>query len=379
MILTMLVTIHELGHFIVAKLFKVKVEEFGIGFPPRLWGRKKGETIYSVNAIPAGGFVKLLGEDATEMQIDKGLGGPDKSRYFQAKPPWVRSSIIVAGVIMNLLLAFVLFTALLASNNFRADVPLGIPSSGQTLDLNFPFGEQENKILILFAQPETPAEKAGLKSLDEVTSANGQTFSNIDDFQDFIQGQAGNEISFEVYNILDRESRTVVATPRVDPPEDEGALGIFLDTAATIRYQSLPEKIFVGPIHSVNMIYYQANAIGILISQSFKEGTAQPVAENVRGPLGIVAIVSSFIGATGTRGIYALVETVALLSLILAVINILPIPALDGGRLFFSVFEGVTRIKVNPNFERWVNTIGFFVLLLFFILITYNDIINIFR
>jgi len=365
LILTMLVTIHELGHFIVAKLFKVKVEEFGIGFPPRLWGRKKGETIYSINAIPAGGFVKLLGEDATEMQIDKALDGPDKSRYFQAKPPWVRSSIIVAGVIMNLLLAFVLFTALLASNNFRADVPLGIPSSGQTLDLNFPFGEQENKILILFAQPETPAEKAGLKSLDEVTSANGQTFSNIDDFQDFIQKQAGNEISFEVYNILDRESRTVVATPRVDPPEDEGALGIFLDTAATIRYQSLPEKIFVGPIHSVNMIYYQANAIGSLISQSFKEGTAQPVAENVRGPLGIVAIVSSFIGATGTRGIYALVETVALLSLILAVINILPIPALDGGRLFFSVFEGVTRIKVNPNFERWVNTIGFFVPLLF--------------
>ena len=148
LILTMLVTIHELGHFIVAKLFKVKVEEFGIGFPPRLWGKKKGDTIYSINAIPAGGFVELLGEDATEMRADQKPDGPDKSRYFQAKPPWVRSSIIVAGVIMNLLLAFVLFTVLLASNNFRVDVPLGIPSSGQTLHLNFPFGEQENKILI---------------------------------------------------------------------------------------------------------------------------------------------------------------------------------------------------------------------------------------
>lgn len=370
LILTFLVTIHELGHFFVAKYFKVKVEEFGIGFPPKLWGRKKGETNYTINAIPAGGFVRLFGESGEAVSNE---------RSFAHKGPWQRSAIIVAGVVMNLILAFILFTGLLVANNFRMDVPLSFPSEDQSIELNFPFGEQSEKVLVLFVSPGTPAEEAGMKSLDEITSANGKTFSEMEDFQKFIKAEAGNEINFEVYNILDRETRLITATPRLDPPEGEGALGIFLDKAATIQYNSIPERVFVGPLHSVNMLYFQSKAIGSLVSQSVDEGTAEPIAENVRGPVGIVALVGAFIGTTGTAGIFALVETIALLSLILAFINVLPIPALDGGRLFFSVFEGITSKKINPNVERVVNTAGFVVLLLLFLAITYNDVINIFR
>src|SRR4030042_823824 len=123
--LGVLVFVHEAGHFLTAKFFKVKVEEFGFGFPPRLWGKKRGETIYSINAIPAGGFVRLFGEDGEER------GDP---RSFAAKGPWVRATIIAAGVMVNLVVAFLLFSILLAVNNFRSDIPTDLPFSGKTLE-----------------------------------------------------------------------------------------------------------------------------------------------------------------------------------------------------------------------------------------------------
>src|SRR3972149_11655424 len=148
LILTLLVTWHELGHFFTAKFFKVKVEEFGIGFPPKLWSKKKGGTDYSINAIPAGGFVRLLGED----------GEPSSDpKSFASRGPWTRATIIVSGVVMNLLLAFILFTVLLVSSNFRVDIPLGVPTSGQSLDVNFPFGAKSSRVMVLCVE-ETPPE-----------------------------------------------------------------------------------------------------------------------------------------------------------------------------------------------------------------------------
>ena len=369
-LLGILVFVHEAGHFFTAKFFKVKVEEFGFGFPPRLWGKKRGETIYSINAIPAGGFVRLFGEDGEER------GDP---RSFAAKGPWVRATIIAAGVMVNLVVAFLLFSILLAVNNFRSDIPTDLPFSGKTLETSFPFGQQTNGVLIEYVLPVSTAEKAGIKSLDEVVTADGQTFNSIGAFQEFIQVNKGNAVNFEVYNILDRSSRSVVAVPRENPPEGEGALGVYLSNVATIRYESLPDKILVGPAHSVNMLYFQAQALGSLFSRAIEERSAEPVARTVSGPVGIVAMLGAFIGKTGTSGIFALLETIALLSLILAVMNLLPIPALDGGRFFFTIFEGVTHRKVSQNVEHWVHTVGFTVLIVLFLLITYNDVVKIFH
>jgi regulator of sigma E protease len=155
-------------------------------------------------------------------------------------------------------------------------------------------------------------------------------------------------------------------------------LGVALDRVAIIRYESLPEKIFVGPLHSGNMLYFQAQAMASLFNQAVEERSAEAIGRNVSGPIGIVTLLGSFIGKTGVSGILAILETVALLSLILAFMNVLPIPALDGGRLFFTLVEGVTGRKVSQGFERLVHTIGFAVLILLFIVITFNDVIKLF-
>lgn len=369
LLLTFLVTIHELGHFLLAKFFKVKVEEFAIGFPPRLWGKKKGETLYSVNAIPAGGFVRLYGEEG------ESAGDP---RSFAHQGPWPRAAIIVAGVVMNLLLAFILFTVLLASNNFRSDFLLSLPASNKNISLHFPLGQQIDRPLVTFIEEGSPAEKAGLKALDQVQSADGVSFSSIKEFQSFIKANSGTSVDLRVYNIFERNTRSVQVTPRVNPPEGQGALGVGLGESTSVLYSSPLEKIFVGPLHSVNTIYYQFKGIASIFSQAVEEKSAAPVTTTVSGPIGIVAVISSFLGLTGTSGLYMVLDLVALLSLILAIMNVLPIPALDGGRLFFAVFEGVTGLKVNKTVERWIHTVGFAVLILLFFLITFNDLVRIF-
>jgi len=365
-----LVFIHEAGHFFAAKFFKVKVEEFGFGYPPRIWGKKKGETIYSINAIPAGGFVRLLGEDEEELK---------DNRSFAAKGPWLRMAIISAGIAMNLLIAFGLFTVVLVSGGFRVDMPTALPTTGQTLNLSFPFGKQTQGVMIGYVFPGSPAEKAGLKPLDELVSVDGRKFTSIESFQKYINENKGKEIAFNVYNIFDKTSRWITAIPRKKPPTDEGPLGLDLDSVITIRYQSAPEKIFVGPIHSANMLYFQGAAIGSLVSLSFREKSIAPVSESVSGPVGLVGILGQFIGSTGLSGAMVLIDTIALISLVLGVVNLLPIPAADGGRLFFALLEAVFRIKVSERIERAIHTAGFAVLIILFILITYNDIVKFFR
>jgi len=365
----LLVFLHEAGHFFMAKFFKVKVEEFGFGFPPRVWGKKVGETVYSINAIPAGGFVKLFGEDE---------GGSVDQRSFVARSPWVRSAIIVAGVVVNLIIAFLLFTALLAYSGFRSDQPLSIPTSGQDITINFPFGKQTDGVLIVYVQPKTPAARAGLQDLDEVTSANGKTFSSIGNFQKFVEKNKGKEINIQVFNLLDRQNRSISVTPRLNPPKDEAPLGVVLDKVATIRYEGV-DKFFVGPMHAVNMLFYQGKIFIALFGEAFEQKSVQPVAQTVSGPIGIAGLIGTFIGVTGTKGIFTLVEVIALISLILGVINVLPLPALDGGRLFFTLFEGISGKKVNQKIERLIHSAGYIVIIIFFFIITYNDIIKIFR
>jgi len=370
LLLTFIICSHEAGHFFAAKFFHVKVEEFGFGWPPRIWGKRRGETIYSINAIPAGGFVRLLGEGEAVM---------DDPHSFSAKGPWVRSAIISAGVLANIIVAFFLLTVFVASGNFRTDIPSSIPTTGEELALSFPFGRQTDAVMIDYVIPGSVAEKAGFRSLDEVMSVSGQTFTSIATFQAFVKEKQGQSINFSVYNLLDRTNRNIVATPLRKPTTGQGALGVYLSKVAIVRYQSLPEKIFVGSEHSANLLYFQAKALGALFSQAIKQKTAAPVAQTVSGPVGIVALISRFIGSTGARGFWSLVETVALISLALGVVNILPIPAADGGQLYFSLFEGVTRKKINPNLVRAVNTTGFVILIFLFLLITYNDIMKIFQ
>lgn len=373
LILFFLVVVHEFAHFLTAKFFKVRVDEFGVGFPPRIWSRKRGETTFTINAIPAGGFVRLFGEE-----------GQDKNnpRSFAAKGPWIRSAIIASGAIVNLIIAALIFAIILGVGGYRAYFPKAI-SPENPLSISLPFGQETNSVLIVEVNENSPAEKAGIRPLDDVVAANNQRFESMEEFQAFVGVNAGKPIEIDVKNVLDLSYRTVIVTPRVNPPEGEGALGVSLDpdfnkNVVTIEYVSTTEKIFAGPAHSVNNLYFQYKAIGALISQSVEEGSAEPLAENVAGPVGIVALLGFVVGETGVV-ILPILQLMGVISLVLGVVNLLPIPAVDGGRLFFTLFEGVTGKKVNVGIERVIHTIGFAVIVLLFFVITFNDIVKIFR
>src|SRR4030042_3502647 len=363
-LLGLIIFAHESGHFFAAKLFGVKGEEFGFGFPPRLWGKKIGETIYSINAVPAGGFVRLLGED----------GGESSERSLSSKGPWTRSAVLVAGVFMNVLVAFTLFTLPLAFNHFQFEAPTSIPTSGAPLNLKFPFGSQSESILIVAVDENSPAEKAGIAPPDEVLSVNGKTPSSVSDLQNIVDQNKGKEMILLVRDFNSSRTKAVTLVPRVNPPSDQGPLGVGLGSFYVIRCSSLADKVFVGPLHAGNMIYEQYVGITSLVNQSIEEHSAAPVSNAAHGPVGIVAFLGKFIGQAGASATWTIVMVVGLISLMLGVINLLPIPAADGGRLIFALIEGVFRVKVNESIERWVNTVGFMFLILLFILLTFNDI-----
>ncbi len=358
-ILGFLVFIHELGHFIVAKKSGIKVEEFGIGFPPRILTKKKGETTYSINIIPIGGFVKLYGEDEVDKKC---LTDP---RSFAAKPLWIRSLVISAGVVMNFLLASLIFYFLLGMSGFTSQQFL-------IFDYQFPFGKQENFPLILVVDKESPAAKVGLSPKTIVLSGNRIRFESLEEFILFTDENKGEKVLLEVKDMTTQEVRKVSVIPRVDSPEGEGPLGVGLGEIAEIRYKTVLEKATVGFLHALNLGHYSVVSLGHLIKISFEQETIKPLSSAVVGPVGILAVTR----ITLKGGIIAILNLMALISLALAIVNILPFPALDGGRLVFMGFEGLTKKKIPLKIERNINLVGFALLILLLVLVTYKDIVQ---
>lgn len=363
LILLFLVFIHELGHFLTAKFFGIKVQEFGFGFPPRLWGKKKGETIYSINWIPAGGFVRLLGEEEDS----------NDPRSFSQKRPLVRAAVVAAGVIINFLLAVVLFYFILGFSGFQSVF------DQNTVQNKFIFGTQENFTFVADVSEGSSAAAADLRFGDKILFADGQRVETVADFRMVVQENPNDVILIQVENIEDGGVREVSVIPRYDPAEDRYLVGVGLGGDFTlIKYERASDKIFSGFMHAFNNLQFQGVAIASLVGQSVEEGSAEPLAENIAGPVGIVALIARFVGVGGVAALGALVSLTALISLILAVVNILPIPALDGGRFFFIFAEGITGKRVNPRVERIIHGTAFVFLILLVLLVAFNDIVNIF-
>lgn len=362
-----LVLIHEFGHFFAAKKFGIKILEFGFGLPPRAIGKKIGETIYSLNWLPFGGFVRLLGED----EVDKKVLEDKHSFAYQhiAK----RITVVVAGVVMNLVLAWVLFWIVLASQNFKSQIPLFIPH--QFIGVN-----QVNEEMILLGNvlQNSPAEKGGLKEGDRIIAFNDEPILDSDMFIKLTKQNAGKEIKLTISDPQKKEFREVRIVPRKDPPRGEGALGISLGsiTIANLEYRESWQKTLAGPIHGYNLMDFSLRFLGRTIVSSFEKRDLAPVSENVAGPLRIGQIVKDILASKNPLLPY--LEFMAMLSLNLAVVNVLPIPAVDGGRLFFLLIEAVTRKKVPAKLESKIHTIGFVALLGLIILITISDVRKIF-
>jgi len=344
LILALLVLVHEFGHFFAAKKNGVRVEEFGFGFPPRLFGIKKGETLYSINALPIGGFVKLYGEEYQEMQ--KKTGDTSKNRAFVYKHPLQKAIIIVAGVIGNFLLGWTLISFL-----FTQGVPTPI-----------------NKVLVEAVLPLSPAAIAGIHEKDLVYKLSidkkEYPISSTTDLINLAKQSGGKEMKI----FVERENKpyTFSITPRKNPPSGQGPLGIVITSFIEKKYPWYKAP-FYGLIEAFNITQ---KIVSELAKTLFQLATLQKTSVEVAGPVGI----ARYTGQAIKFGKNAVLELIALLSLNLAIINILPFPALDGGRLVFVMYEWVTKRRVNQKIEQYTNLVGIVILLSFAALITLHDI-----
>jgi len=334
-VIAVLVLAHELGHFITAKASGVKVEEFGLGFPPRLLSLKRGETVYSLNAIPLGGFTKMAGEE-----------DPKVPRSLASKGIGTRLLVLSAGSLMNLLLPILLFS-----------IAYMIPH-------NLVMGQ----VMIGEVDPDSPAARAGIEPGDTLLSVNEKPVDNLGDLQRYIQLNLGREMTIQVKHI-DATIENVQVIPRWKPPEGRGAIGVVATTAnPTIVSQNEPfwRAIPTGVSACIETFVLFKNGIFSMIIG------ATPV--EIAGPVGIAQIT----GEVAKSGISPLLEFAAFLSINLAIINIFPLPALDGGRIVFVLLEWVRRGKrISPKREGLIHAIGFALLIAAFAAITYQDIIRI--
>lgn len=342
LVLSLLVFVHEFGHFIVAKRVGAKVEEFGFGFPPRVWGIKRGDTTYSINWIPLGGFVKIKGEDG---------GGREEKDSFASKSIVARVGIILAGVTMNIVLAFVLLTI---------GAGIGSPQAIAEADK---FAKIENEqIQIVSILPGSPAERAGLEAGDMVVSVDGKDWKDVEALRDYISGRESIDLQIKRY---DEAIQKTVPTEFLQVAERKG-VGIGLLRVGTVRYPwyLAPWKGLTGTLYYIKEIAF---AFGRLISDLVLGHT---VSVALAGPVGIAALT----GQMARMGIVYLLQFVALLSINLAFINVFPFPALDGGRGLFLAIEALRGRPVSQKVEAVIHNIGFILLITLVLIITYRDI-----
>jgi regulator of sigma E protease len=339
-ILGALILLHELGHFVLAKRAGVKVEEFGIGFPPRLFAVRRGETDYSLNLIPLGGFVRMLGEE-----------DPTAPRSFAAAPRIWRIAILAAGASMNILAAVFLFTAAYAS---------GWPSV------------TKSDVVISEVLPDSPASQAGLQPGDVIQAINGQSVQQTSQLQGLIGSRLGKPTPLQIGR--NNQTLTVTVTPRSTWPPDQGPIGIAIEDHA-LRYEpvyySLPKAFVLGAARTAETLFATLSVPVLVLRGLLPADVARPI-----GPLGIYQVTSQAATQTVQTGWwYPVLSVAGLISAGLGLANLLPIPGLDGGRLLFVVIEAVRGQRISPRRESMIHFAGLAFLVSVVIVVTYFDVL----
>ncbi|OHB17234.1 MAG: RIP metalloprotease RseP [Candidatus Zambryskibacteria bacterium RIFOXYD2_FULL_43_10] len=364
-ILSALIIVHEFGHFLVAKKFGIRVDEFGLGFPPRIkklftW---KG-TPFTLNWLPFGGFVKIFGENPEESSQLGQLGG-SASKYLEAQPPSesfqsknkaIQSAVLVSGVVGNFIFAWLLFSL---------GFIIGLPAPA---DFSLPVENPHTVITTVL--PATPAAIAGLKSGDVILalSRDGVHSELTPEAASLFIAESVAPVTFIVER--GQSISTKVIVPQEGIVTDKLAVGISMDV---IGIAKLPphEALWYGLKTTSELTILTGQAIIIFITQALG-GVAD--ISGLTGPVGIVGMV----GDARELGLVYLLTFTALISINLSIINLLPFPALDGGRLFFILIEAITRKRISSKVFNIVNTAGFALLILLMLLITIQDLRNIF-
>ncbi len=338
--------IHEFGHFIIAKKFGVQVEEFGIGYPPRIFGKKFGQTLYSVNMIPLGAFVKIYGEE----------GGVDDLKSFSNLAMWKRMLIVLGGVIAFWIAAIIIFSVLFG---IGATVPIG----DQDIE-----GAGKINVIITTIQKDSPAEVAGLKAGDIVLGLkNGGmnvVVNKVSDFQNFIKSYAGAPVTI----LINRQGQSlgIDIIPRISPPVGQGAVGVGLERIANII-----EKVpwYQAPIKGIAFTWEvtikSLQGIGDVISNLF-HGKGVPSGAELAGPIGITI----FLANAASYGPGFFLYFIGSISVLVAIFNLFPIPALDGGKLVFLMIEKIMKKPVPVKWEQIITVIFFCLLIAMSLFVT---------
>jgi regulator of sigma E protease len=371
-VLALLVLVHEFGHFLAAKKFKMYVEEFGFGFPPKLKGWKKGETTWSINAIPLGGFVRIAGEDgevgendfiteekvtakneiveiiespAKEIIIEEKITEIDKAaevpreRFFSSKPVWQRAVVLISGVLMNFILGWLILVVV------------------------FLVGTKP-VVIVSQVMSGSPAQTVGIKEGDKISG-----FSSVDALISYVDEHKGQEISLTLLH--NGQEETVKVTPRADAPQGEGPLGVGLMAGGAEKESFF--KAIADATKTAFGLFIMIYALLFKLIVSLFGGAN--VFKYVSGPVGIFEATSQAAGL----GMAYLANLVALISLNLAALNIFPFPALDGGRVLFLIIEKIKGSPISVKIQQIVNGIGFALLLILLLATSVQDVVRLFH
>lgn len=374
-VLSVLVIVHEFGHFIVARWAGIGVLEFALGLPftKPLWTKRlKSGMHISLYPVLFGGFVKLLGEEGpTSSENGQPASERVSGKMFFEAPVWHRIAVVVAGVFMNLILAIGAFYLFLGFSGFKVIIP-------RLADYSFVSPNQE-VVVVSAVVKDSPANLAGLRVQDVILEANGKKFYGRDEFRKYIISQAGKPVILDVTELDLKRVRKVSMTPRENPPKGQGAIGIGIGEGVLVSYDQPQEKVLSGVQYSVDMFNYNIKVLSFLVSSAVKTNDVAPVTDNLSGPVGIASTVGDIIDIGGVEAAVQMINFLGLLSLSLAFMNILPIPAMDGGRLAFLLIEALTGKKLPSRYENWINQAGMILLLGLIAMISYNDIVKVFK
>jgi len=348
--LVALAIIHEFGHFIIAKRFGVAVEEFGICYPPRIFGKKIGETFYSLNLLPFGAFVKIRGErEALE-----------DSRSFRAKSVGQRALITLGGVLSFWVVAIVLLSMI-----FMIGAPVGISDEAEV---------DTSEVRIVLVASDSPAQAAGLKAGDIIIRGKTRLSDIIINRVDQVQELINNNLEQEIILTIKRgqEVLNIDLLPRSQPPQGQGAIGVSLVRTTIKQY-----PFYLAPLEGIkacfSLTYRVVSSLGYVFGNIFQR-KGLPAGVELVGPIGVGSLMSQAIES----GVLYYLQFVAIVAVHLAVFNLLPIPAVDGGKLLFLTIEKVKKSPINPKAEEKVNAFFFILLVILMFFVTIRDIIRIF-
>lgn len=348
-----LLVLHELGHFLIAKYFKIKVEEFGIGYPPKIFGKKIGGTIYSINWLPFGAFVRIPGPDG------EGADTEDAQNY-QRKPAWQKAAVLLGGVV-----SFWIIAAILLTIAFSIGVPRSISDTETDNLVNV-------KVQILATSPDSPAKEAGLKPGDAIVGFRiGELevpIETVGEVQAFSQEHKGEKVIILISRGDDQFEASLVL--RANPPKEEGPLGIMIIRTADQSY-SWKEAPLLGIQATADLTVQVFKGWGNILKSLFTGG-GLPDGVQFVGPIGI----GSLLNQAAKIGVNYFLQFISMIAIYLAVLNILPIPALDGGRLVFLAIEKIKGSPINRKIEQRINSAVFFILLLLMAFVTIKDVTN---